>query len=88
MKVVVVYRDESDHARPVREFLREYTRRTGRELAILSPDTADGMHFTRLYDIVEYPSVVATSDNGTLLQLWRGLPLPLINEVSYYDEAI
>lgn len=88
MRVVVVYRDASDHGRPVIEFLREYTRRTGRQLSTLSPDTADGMNFARLYDIVEYPSVVAVNNNGELLQLWRGLPLPLINEVSYYDEAV
>ena len=88
MKVTIVYRDQSEHARPVREFMREYERRTGRELETLSPDTPDGAHMCRMYDIVEYPTMLATSHDGSLLQLWRGLPLPLINEVSYYDEAI
>lgn len=86
MRVVVIYRDASDHGRAVTDFLREYTRRTGRELETISPDTADGMQLCRTYDVVEYPSVVATSNDGKMLQLWRGLPLPLINEVSYYDE--
>ncbi len=85
MKVVIVYRDESDHARSVIDFLRDYERTTGRQLETMDPDTPDGAQFCRTYDIVEYPSVIATSDNGVLQHLWRGVPLPLINEVSYYD---
>lgn len=88
MKVTIVYRESSEQARAVRDFMREYARRTGRELETMDPDSRDGSHLCRVYDIVEYPTVIATSGNGTLLQLWRGLPMPLINEVSYYDEAI
>lgn len=86
MKVLIIYREESDHARAVREFLREYERRAGRELETVNPDTADGAQLCRLYDVVEYPTVVATTNDGVLQQQWRGLPLPLINEVSYYNE--
>lgn len=85
MKVTVIYREESDHARDVITFMREYQRQTGRELAVVDPDTPDGAQFCRTYDIVEYPSVIATSDIGVLQNLWRGVPLPLISEVSYYD---
>lgn len=85
MKVTVVYRDESDHAREVINFIREYERQTGRALTVVDPDTSDGAQFCRTYDIVEYPSVIATSDGGVLQNLWRGVPLPLISEVSYYD---
>lgn len=86
MRAVVVFREQSDHARPVREFLREYERRVGRELETVNPDTREGSQLCRLYDIVEYPSVVAMSDDGVMQQMWRGLPLPLINEVTFYDE--
>lgn len=85
MKVTVVYKDESDHARDVIGFMREYERVTGRTLDVVDPDTPEGAQFCRTYDIVEYPSVIATSDGGVLQNLWRGVPLPLINEVSYYD---
>lgn len=88
MRVIVIYREASEQARAVTDFLREYARRTGRSLETLSPDTSEGSHLCRMYDVVEYPTVLATSDSGALLQMWRGLPMPLINEVSYYDEAI
>jgi hypothetical protein len=84
VKVIVVYKDNTDYARRVSDFLREFTRQTGHELETLDPDTADGANFCRAYDIVEYPTIVAVSDNGGLQQMWRGLPLPTISEVSYY----
>lgn len=87
MRVVVVYRENSDHARPVYNFLHDYERRVGNALETINPDTRDGADFCRLYDVVEYPSVIAVTDTGTLQQLWRGLPMPLINEVSYYDKT-
>ena len=86
MRVFVVYKNESDHARAVIDYMRDYERVTGKVLETISPDTRDGAQLCRMYDIVEYPSVVATTNDGVLQHLWRGLPLPLINELSYYDE--
>ncbi len=85
MKAVVIYRDDSDHARRVIEFMRYYERQTGRTIEAIDPDSAEGADFCRTYDIVEYPTVVAEIDDGTLQQQSRGLPQPLINEVSYHD---
>lgn len=84
MRVVVVYKDESDHAREVIDYLRDFERQTGHILETLDPETADGAHFCRTYDIVEYPTIVALSDDSSLQNLWRGRPLPTISEVSFY----
>ncbi len=84
MRVFVVYKYESDHARMVLDFLRDIKRQTGYELEEVSPDTAEGAHLCRLYDVVEYPTIVAVDGNGGLQSLWRGLPLPTISEVGYY----
>lgn len=84
MKAVVIYKEESDHAREVLDYLRDFARQTGHELETLDPDTRDGAAFCRTYDIVEYPSIAALSDDGVLQNLWRGRPLPTISEVSYY----
>jgi len=84
MKTIIVYKDETDYARTVTDYLRDFKRQTGHDLETLNPDTAEGAAFCRTYDIVEYPSVVAMSDDGHLQNLWRGLPLPTISEVSYY----
>jgi hypothetical protein len=84
MRVVMVYKDQTDYARQVMDYLRDFTRQTGKELETLDPDSRQGASFCRVYDIVEYPTIVALSDGGQLQQLWRGLPLPTISEVSYY----
>lgn len=84
MRVAVVYRYESDHAREVLDYLRDFSRQTGHELEEIDPDTPDGSSFCRTYDIVEYPTMIALSDSGQLQHLWRGRPLPTINEVSFY----
>ncbi|PID29602.1 hypothetical protein CR983_03785 [Candidatus Saccharibacteria bacterium] len=84
MRAVVVYKEHSDHAREVTQYLDDFHRQTGKEIEQVDPDTRDGAAFCQVYDIVEYPTIIALDDDGRLLQQWRGTPLPLIDEVSYY----
>lgn len=84
MRVVVVWRDNTDYARAVTMFVEDFARQTGHRLEELDPDTSEGESFCRAYDIVEYPSIVALSDDGQMQQLWKGATLPTISEVSYY----
>jgi hypothetical protein len=84
MRVLVVYKYESDHAREVLDYLRDFERQTGHKIEEVDPDTSAGAHTCRTYDIVEYPTMLAISDSGELQNLWRGRPLPTISEVSFY----
>lgn len=84
MGVTVVYRASSEHARSVAEFLHDFERQTGKTLEELDPDTRQGTDVCRLYDIVEYPTIIATTAEGQLRNMWRGTPLPTIDEISYY----
>lgn len=84
MRVVVVTKDNTDYARNVTEFLESFARQTGRTLEVLDPETPEGDMFCRVYDVVEYPSVIALSNDGQLQTIWRGAILPTISEVSYY----
>ncbi len=84
MKAYIAYKYESDHARAVIDYLRDFEQRTGRTLETIDPESRQGETLCRTYDIIEYPTVIATDNNGILQRQWRGLPLPLIDEVSYY----
>ncbi len=84
MRVLIVYKDKSDHAREVIDYMADFQRTTGQLLETLDPDTPSGMDFCRVYDIVEYPTIIALTDTGVMQNMWRGRPLPLISEVSYY----
>ncbi|UTX51221.1 hypothetical protein KI440_03365 [Candidatus Saccharibacteria bacterium TM7i] len=84
MRVVVVYKEFSEQARAVEEFLRFFTSVTGRELETLEPETREGIGFCTTYDIMQYPTVIALSDDGQVQNKWEGLPLPTVDEVSFY----
>jgi hypothetical protein len=84
VSVKIIYRYESDHAREVLDYLRDFARQTGHQIEEVSPDTPDGAATCRTYDVVEYPTMLALSEDGQLRHMWRGRPLPTISEVSFY----
>ncbi|MFA5392638.1 MAG: hypothetical protein WC306_03105 [Candidatus Paceibacterota bacterium] len=84
MSVQIIFKEESDRAREVLDYLRDFERQTGHKLETVNPDTPEGAQLCRVYDIVEYPTVIATTSDGQIRNLWRGSPLPTISEVSYY----
>ena len=45
MRVIVIYRSESDYARQVSDFLRDFSRQTGQVLEEMSPDSVEGNNF-------------------------------------------
>lgn len=84
MRVVCVFRDNQDYTRSVTEWLENFYRQTGRKLETIDPDK--DTRFCETYDIVEYPTIIALDDRGSVISLWRGRNLPLINEVLYYAQ--
>ena len=84
MRVVIVTKDNKDYTRSVDTFLENFTRQTGKTIEVLDPETREGESFARTYDIVQYPTLVALSDQGIVQNMWVGENLPTINEVSFY----
>lgn len=82
MRIVIVYREASEHRMAVESFMRDYRMRTGREIETINPDTREGMSFCRLYDIVEYPTIIALTNDGSMYTSWRGQHFPTISEVA------
>lgn len=80
--VICIYRDNADYSRSVEEWLENFRRTTGREIATMNPD--ENPSFCETYDIVEYPTIIALGESGEVRAMWRGKNLPLLNEVMYY----
>ena len=80
--LVVIYREKSEQARPVYEFIemmrRRYPARVVKEVDI---DSREGYAEASLYGVTQYPALIATSLDGRIMGIWEGLPLPLIDEV-------
>jgi ATP-dependent helicase/DNAse subunit B len=84
MKVIVLYRPNSEQEGIVKDFARDYKQLKNRDLDLMSLDTREGDSLAKLYDIVQYPAFLAIKDDGQLEQLWQGDRLPLLNELDYY----
>jgi hypothetical protein len=87
MKVVMLYRPNSEHARRAEEFVREFNRNyVNYKLELVDLNTRDGAATASLYDVMQYPALLALTNDGQLLKEWEG-SFPLINEVSYYAQT-
>jgi hypothetical protein len=84
MKVSMFYKDASEHGRVGREFLRDFEHQTGKKIEVVDPDSPAGAKLCEIYDIMQYPTLLASDNEGHMLQMWVGEPLPRISEVSYY----
>lgn len=85
MRVLVLYRPNSEHGRSVEEFIREYqARHEVGKLEVLNVDSREGGATATLYDVMQYPALVVTRDDGSELKRWEGETLPLMDELAYY----
>jgi hypothetical protein len=85
MKVVIVYRRNSDHGRSVEEFVHDFRRlHPDANLEEKDLDTREGAEAAKLYDVTSAPATLALRDDGSLLNMWQGEQLPLMNEVASY----
>lgn len=87
MKVVVLYRPNSEHGRSVESFIHDYQLQHGSAthgLEVVNVDTRDGVALASLYDVVEYPAILVLGDDGMLVKSWIGQELPRLEEVVGY----
>lgn len=66
----------------MRDFQRQHE--VGKKIELVSMDSRDGVSMASLYDIFSFPAILALADNGSMLNSWVGLPLPLMNDVAGY----
>ena len=84
MNVVVLFRSNSEAERLTTDFLSDYERQTGKTIQSVNADDVDGARIGDLYEVVDYPAIIVTGDDGSLIKIWQGPALPTISEVSYY----
>lgn len=89
VKLLILYRPGSEHERDVESFVRDFQRRyeVGRKLELVNLNTRDGAATASLYDVVAYPAILVLGDDGALVNLWQGMPLPLMDDVAGYAHS-
>ncbi|GEM_PF-431915 len=87
MKLLVLYRPNSEFARGVEEFLRdlrEVYSVDDRHLRVVDYDSPEGTAVASMYDIMNQPAIMVTDDDGGYVKHWEGASLPLQEEVAGY----
>ncbi|HSH55921.1 MAG TPA: hypothetical protein VK983_03785 [Candidatus Limnocylindrales bacterium] len=85
MKVVVLYRPESEHGRIAETFIHDFKAiHSTTKLDVFNIDSREGIAMTMLYDLMQFPAILALATDGTLLHQWQGGSLPLMDEVAAY----
>ena len=90
VKLLILYRPNSDHATTTEGFVRDFQRQHDidpRNIELMSIDTREGAAKASVYGIVSYPAIVVLANDGAVLNMWMGEPLPLMSEVAGYTFA-
>jgi hypothetical protein len=88
MRLVVLYRPESEYSRIVEEFVANYKRwHDGDKVEIINYDSREGTATASLYDVMTQPAILALREDGSVLKSWEGNSLPLMDEVAAYTYA-
>lgn len=89
MKVVILYRPNSEHARLVETFMHDFERRyRDIKLEVVDVDTREGVSMCSLYDVMRYPGILAMAGDGSVLKGWQGEELPMMDEVASYAYSV
>ena len=86
MKILVFYRQNSEHARRVEEYLHDLVRMHDvreNDIKFVDPNTRNGAADASLYDILSFPGIVVVDEYGKYIQGWSGT-LPLMDELMSY----
>ncbi|HSX31349.1 MAG TPA: hypothetical protein VLE99_05520 [Candidatus Saccharimonadales bacterium] len=87
MKLLVLYRPNSEFARAVENFVRDLQTHhnvSENQLEVLDYDSREGAATASLYEATDQPSMIVVNDDGSYVKHWAGSDLPLIDEVAGY----
>lgn len=88
MRVVMLYRINSEQAGAAEDYVREYHMRHPQySIEMMDVDSPEGAELANLHGITSYPAILALRDDGAFLQLWQDEHLPLMSEIDFYQQA-
>ncbi|MFO0970867.1 MAG: hypothetical protein U0520_00740 [Candidatus Saccharimonadales bacterium] len=86
MKTVILYRPNSEGETSVQAYIREFERETGRSIELIDSTTVSGVQVARLYDVVQFPAIIAMREDGSFIEIWQERSKwPTISELSFYN---
>ena len=90
MRILVLYKPNSEHGRIVEDFIRDFKHRSegsNIRMEILNAEGREGSAMASIYDVFVFPSIMVLQDDGSIHKTWEGTSLPLIDDVKSYALA-
>lgn len=82
MKIYLFYRPQVGMDLAIDTFLKLLDRHKSK-LQVINVDSRQGDQLSRLYDLMDYPSVVVVRDDGVQVESWQG-KLPYLEDLNPY----
>ena len=87
MKAYLIYRFDGPQQIRVDSLLRDLGDHWASKIELVDNQTRTGADLARLYDVVDYPALLITLDDGRQLELWQS-SWPLLSDIIYYLRSI
>ena len=87
MKARLIYRFDGPQQIRVDALLRDLGDHWATKIGLIDNQTRAGADLARLYDIVDYPALLITMDDGRQLELWQ-VTWPLLSDIIHYLRSI
>ncbi len=85
MRLLILYRPNSEHSRVIEDYIHNFRRIYSRgNVEVQDIDSREGIALASLYDVMQYPAILAIANDGTPQKVWQGTDLPLMDEVASY----
>lgn len=87
MKVVILYKPNSETDSSVQEYVREFSRETGRTIELIDSESVRGVQLAELYEVMRFPAIIALRNDGSYVESWLDREKwPTISELSFYNQ--
>ncbi len=90
MKALVFYRPQTEYETEVLGYVRDFSRaHPEADIELVNLNTQMGTRQAEVYGVVEYPAILAIKeDDGSVINMWQGRPLPLMDELAAHIVTI
>ncbi len=87
MKVIMLFRPNSEHDTSANQYAENFTRVTGKKLNLMDYDSPEGADIARIHDITSIPAILALRDDSSLMESWLEQDKwPTASELSFYAQ--
>lgn len=87
MSINIIYRPNSETSSAAEAYANQFEREFSAQIKLIDQDSKDGIRFSQLYDIMQFPALVVVQEDGALVNMWTDRDKwPTLSELSFYSQ--